>query len=62
LKKPVSKCAFQVRNLRRYGVVVNLVCYRRLGHNEQDDPSITLPLRSQARAVTPLPGVSDWWP
>ena len=34
-------------------VVVNLVCYRRQGHNEQDDPSITLPLRSQAISAQP---------
>ena len=34
-------------------VVVNLVCYRRLGHNEQDDPSITLPLRAAAIANQP---------
>ena len=33
--------------------VVNLVCYRRLGHNEQDDPSITLPIRAQAIAAQP---------
>ena len=34
-------------------VVVNLVCYRRLGHNEQDDPSITLPLRAAAIRAQP---------
>ena len=34
-------------------VVVNLVCYRRLGHNELDDPSITLPLRAAAIEAQP---------
>ena len=38
-------------------VVVNLVCYRRLGHNEQDDPSITLPLR--AAAIDAQPRVAE---
>jgi len=34
-------------------VVVNFVCYRRFGHNELDDPSITLPLMSRRVEVTP---------
>ena len=34
-------------------VVVNFVCYRRFGHNELDDPSITLPLMSRRIAATP---------
>jgi 2-oxoglutarate dehydrogenase complex dehydrogenase (E1) component-like enzyme len=38
-------------------VVINLVCYRRLGHNEQDDPSITLPLRTAA--IEAQPRVAD---
>ena len=36
---------------------MNLVCYRRLGHNEQDDPSITLPLR--AAAIDAQPRVAE---
>ena len=34
-------------------VVVNYVCYRRFGHNELDDPSITLPLMSKRIDSTP---------
>lgn len=34
-------------------VVVNYVCYRRFGHNELDDPSITLPLMSRRIEATP---------
>lgn len=33
-------------------VVVNYVCYRRFGHNELDDPSITLPLMSRRIKAT----------
>ncbi len=36
--------AFQFRQKFSYDVVVDIMCYRRLGHNEADEPSFTHPL------------------
>ena len=53
----VARLAFEYRQQFNKDVVIDMICYRRHGHNEGDDPSYTLP--EMYRRIDELPSVRE---
>ncbi len=53
----VARLAFAYRQTFHRDVVIDMVCYRRHGHNEADDPSFTQPL--MYKLIDPRPSVRE---